>query len=459
MSTFKDLGLSAEQLEAISRLGYTEPTAGQELALPAILADRDVLALAPTGSGKTAAFALGILRSIDIALVQTQALVLCPTRELADQVATQIRKLGSTVANLKVTSITGGMPLGPQIQSLKVHDPHVIVGTPGRVQELLRKKVMHVRSLKVLVLDEADRMLDMGFAEALDDILSRLPEQKQTLMFSATMPDSIDAVAGKHLREPVRVQPQIELQHGDIREEFLSVTATNKLDVLVQLLQQRRPAACVAFCNTRKACDEVQLHLDAAGFSALALHGDYEQRDRDEVMIQFANESANVLVATDVAARGIDISHLDLVVNVDVPFEPEVYVHRIGRTGRAGAKGEAITLVGPTDGNRIAQIEALLGKLISATHPKLQFKPSSSKHLAPMQTIRIDGGKTDKLRPGDILGTLTGEGGIDGKVIGKINITPLRSYVAIQRGSARDAVNYLRNGKIKGRRFRASLIH
>lgn len=458
MTQFAEFDLPAELLEAITQSGYKELTPIQRETMPAILEGRDVLALAPTGSGKTAAFSLGLLKEIDLGLVQTQALVLCPTRELADQVAGQIRKLGSRLPNLKVSVLTGGMPLGPQIASLKVHDPHVVVGTPGRIQELLRKKILHIRSLKVLVLDEADRMLDMGFTDQVTDILSRTPPKKQTLMFSATMPEAAEHISNQYLNDPLKVDAQSEAQHADIRTHFYRVGESHKLQALAQVLHHKDPQACVVFCNTRKMCDDVQHYLDQVGFSALALHGDFEQRDRDEVLLQFANESANVLVATDVAARGIDITHIDLVINYDVPFEPESYVHRIGRTGRAGAKGDAITLVTEVDGGRVQNIEDHLGTAVKPEVLRVTMKPTGVKHYAPMQTIRIDGGKTDKLRPGDLLGTLTGEGGLSANAIGKINIMPTKSYVAIKRGQVQDALNYLRNGKIKGKRFRAGLL-
>jgi ATP-independent RNA helicase DbpA len=260
------------------------------------------------------------------------------------------------------------------------------------------------------------------------------------------------------MQEAVRIQAAGEAAHADIRSEFFQVREAEKAMALIQVLRERRPQAAVVFCNTRKACDAVQQQLDAAGFSALALHGDYEQRDRDEVLIRFANESANVLVATDVAARGLDVSHVDLVINYDVPFEPEVHIHRVGRTGRAGKQGNAITLVGDTDGNRLSAIAALLGTPIEPKTLRSMRLSNAEKLFAPMRTLRIDGGKSDKLRPGDILGTLTGEGGLKAEAIGKIAIRATRSYVAIRRGQAQAALNYLRNGKIKGRKFRAASL-
>ena len=458
MTAFTQLALPAALLEAVELAGLTDMTPVQEQALPPILENRDVLALAPTGSGKTAAFALGLLREIQTERIQTQALVLCPTRELADQVAAQIRRFGVRLPNLKVLLLTGGMPMGPQLSSLSVHDPHVVVGTPGRIVDLLKKRALYLQNLRTLVLDEADRMLDMGFTESLEAILAKVPKQRQTLMFSATMPEALETIARTHMQEAVRIQAAGEAAHADIRSEFFQVREAEKAMALIQVLRERRPQAAVVFCNTRKACDAVQQQLDAAGFSALALHGDYEQRDRDEVLIRFANESANVLVATDVAARGLDVSHVDLVINYDVPFEPEVHIHRVGRTGRAGKQGNAITLVGDTDGNRLSAIAALLGTPIEPKTLRSMRLSNAEKLFAPMRTLRIDGGKSDKLRPGDILGTLTGEGGLKAEAIGKIAIRATRSYVAIRRGQAQAALNYLRNGKIKGRKFRAASL-
>jgi len=453
MNDFNDLGLESPLLAAIESLGYTALTPIQRESLPAILAGRDVIAQAKTGSGKTAAFGLGLLQRIDVAQIRLQALVLCPTRELADQVSKAIRRLAVNIPNVKLLTLCGGMPLGPQLASLE-HDPHIVVGTPGRVQEHLKRGSLHGGGIKVLVLDEADRMLDMGFEEAIDDIVGRIAKHHQTLLFSATYPDAIRAVSGRVQKDPVTVT--IDEAHGDttIEQRAIEVEPPVKLDVLARLLTQEKPEATLVFCNMRKDTEAVAAELDRRGFSALALHGDLDQRDRDEVLVRFANRSCSVLVATDVAARGLDIADLPLVVSFDVAHDPDTHTHRIGRTGRAGASGLAIVLVGSRELNKLHAIEERFG----APLPRHPAKPSNEArkvlNLAPMKTLVIDGGRKDKMRPGDILGALTGDAGLDGKDIGKIDVYATRAYVAIRRDLANKALERLRAGKIKGRSFR-----
>lgn len=453
MNDFKNLGLEPSLLSAIESLGYTALTPIQRESLPAVLDGRDVIAQAKTGSGKTAAFGLGLLQRIDVSQIRLQALVLCPTRELADQVSKAIRRLAVNIPNVKLLTLCGGMPLGPQLASLE-HDPHIVVGTPGRVQEHLKRGSLHGGGIKVLVLDEADRMLDMGFEEAIDDIVGRIAKHHQTLLFSATYPDAIRAVSGRVQKDPVTVT--IDEAHGDatIEQRVVEVEPPVKIDVLARLLTQEKPEATLVFCNMRKDTEAVAAELDRRGFSALALHGDLDQRDRDEVLVRFANRSCSVLVATDVAARGLDIADLPLVVSFDVAHDPDTHTHRIGRTGRAGASGLAILLVGSRELNKLQSIEERLG----APLPRHPAKPANEArkvlNLAPMKTLVIDGGRKDKMRPGDILGALTGDAGLDAKDIGKIDVYATRAYVAIRRDLANKALERLRAGKIKGRSFR-----
>lgn len=459
MTSFNTLPLKPALLASLDTLGYAAMTPVQAQSLPPMLEGRDVIVQAQTGSGKTAAFGLSLLQAIDADTIRLQALVLCPTRELADQVSKAIRKLAAGIPNVKLLTLCGGMPLGPQLASL-THDPHIVVGTPGRVQEHLKRGSLHGGGIKVLVLDEADRMLDMGFAEAIDDIVKRIAKHHQTLLLSATFPEEIRAASGRLQREPVTVtvasdaaaQPAIE-------QRFHEVDPTRKLDALAQVLaDMRKPAAghegALVFCNMRREVDAVAQELDRRGFSALALHGDMDQRDRDEVLVRFANRSCAVLVATDVAARGLDIAALPLVVSYDIAHDPDTHTHRIGRTGRAGHAGLAITLCTPRERPKAQNIEQA-GSAPLPWHP-LKLAPPRGKtlQLAPMKTLVIDAGRQDKLRPGDILGALTGEAGLDASEIGKIDVFATRAYVAINRAQANKALERLRAGRIKGRNFR-----
>ncbi len=454
MNDFSTLPLNPALQPGLDALGYTTLTAVQAQSLPAILARRDVIAQAPTGSGKTAAFGLGLLQALDPATQRVQALVLCPTRELADQVGKQIRRLATGIPNMKLLVLTGGVPLAPQLASLEAHDPHVVVGTPGRVQELARKRALNLGQVRTLVLDEADRMLDMGFEEPIREIAGRTHRERQTLLFSATFPDAIRAIGHDVLRDALEVTVEGADHTPDIRHVFCEVEPAHRQKALAGLLLKHTPESAVVFCNTRKDVDEVAHSLQQFGFSALALHGDMEQRDREEVLVRFANRSCNVLVASDVAARGLDVEDLAAVINYELPTDIETYQHRVGRTGRAGASGLAISLVAGREKTRAEALETQRGAPLDWQKTRLATSRPDVLPQASMRTLRIDGGKTDKLRPGDILGALTGDAGLAGKHIGKIAIYATRSYVAIARDQAGKAVAKLEAGKIKGRRFR-----
>ncbi|HEX8776546.1 MAG TPA: ATP-dependent RNA helicase DbpA [Rhodanobacter sp.] len=462
MTAFATLPLKPALLASLETLDFADMTPVQAQSLPPMLAGRDVIAQAQTGSGKTAAFGLALLQALQVETVRLQALVLCPTRELADQVSKAIRKLAANIPNVKLLTLCGGMPLGPQLASL-AHDPHIVVGTPGRVQEHLKRGSLHGGGIRVLVLDEADRMLDMGFSEAIDDIVGRIAKHHQTLLFSATYPDEIRAVSKRLQRDPVEVTVETPHEETTIEQRFHEVEPAEKMDVLAQLLAKGTLSAeqaqhALVFCNMRKDVDAVAQELDRRGFSALALHGDMEQRDRDEVLVQFANRSCCVLVATDVAARGLDITALPLVVSYDIAHDPDTHTHRVGRTGRAGENGLAITLVTPRERPKALNIEEQLGRPLP-WHP-LRVSPPRGKqlNLAPMKTLVIDAGRQDKLRPGDILGALTGDAGLDAKDIGKIDVFATRAYVAISRALANKALDRLRAGRIKGRNFRVRAL-
>ncbi|WP_298581625.1 ATP-dependent RNA helicase DbpA [uncultured Luteimonas sp.] len=452
---FASLDLPATLLQGIDALGYQCMTPVQAQALPAILAGRDVIAQAPTGSGKTAAFGLGLLSRLDPARIQTQALVLCPTRELADQVGKQLRKLAIGIPNLKLSILCGGIPLGPQLASL-THAPHVVVGTPGRIQELVKQRALQLDGVRALVLDEADRMLDMGFEEAIRDIVKRLPKDRQGLLFSATYPDGIRALGAAMLRDPLEVSIGDGMQPAAIEQLFFEVDAARRAPALAAVLLRHRPESAVVFCNTRADTVEVVGSLSHYGFSALALHGEMEQRDRDEVLVQFANRSCNVLVASDVAARGLDVENLGAVVNYELPSDADTYLHRIGRTGRAGRDGLALSLCAPRELPRARAIEERQGRPLRWEPLQPLSGKAANVPTALMATLRIDAGRGDKLRAGDIVGALTGDAGLHKDAIGRIDVFATRSYVAIARKHAPRALAALRAGRIKGRRFRVS---
>jgi ATP-independent RNA helicase DbpA len=456
MSEFAALPLSPPLLQALNALTFAKMTPVQAQSLPAMLDGRDLIVQAPTGSGKTLAFGLGLLQRLEPALIKVQALVLCPTRELADQVAKEIRRLAIGIPNLKVLTLTGGIALGPQLASLR-KDSHVVVGTPGRIQEMLRKHALSLAKVKTLVLDEADRMLDMGFEESIREIVGKTPGSRQSLLFSATYPEEIRAIARATLRDPLEITVAGVIEQPAIEQLFFEVDLARKPAALAALLLQHRPESSVVFCNTRRDVDDVTEALGGFGISALALHGDIEQRDRDEVLVRFANRSCRVLVASDVAARGLDIKELAAVINYELPPDPDIYTHRIGRTARAGAAGLAINLCTPREMPRALALEKIQNTTLRwQTLPALD--PNKSGLPAAMVTLRIDAGRTDKLRPGDVLGALTGDAGLVAANVGKIDVFATRSYVAIAREVADKALNRLRAGKIKGRNFRVARI-
>ncbi|CAM5531508.1 ATP-dependent RNA helicase DbpA OS=Stutzerimonas stutzeri OX=316 GN=CXK95_14360 PE=3 SV=1 [Stutzerimonas stutzeri] len=353
---FSSLPLSAATLANLAALGYTGMTPIQAQSLPVMLKGRDLIAQAKTGSGKTAAFGIALLEPLNPRYFGRQALVLCPTRELADQVAKELRRLARAADNIKILTLCGGVSIGPQIASLE-HGAHVIVGTPGRVQEHLKKGTLSLDGLNTLVLDEADRMLDMGFYDAIAEVIAQTPARRQTLLFSATYPAGIQQLATTFMRDPQSVK--VAALHDDVQIEqrFYEIAAEQRLEAVLRVLASFRPQSCVAFCFTKQQCQDVVDYLGARGISAMALHGDLEQRDRDQVLAMFANRSLSVLVATDVAARGLDIDALDMVINVELARDAEIHVHRIGRTGRAGNRGLAVSLAAPAEAHRAQAIE------------------------------------------------------------------------------------------------------
>ncbi|PAU88272.1 ATP-dependent RNA helicase DbpA [Pseudomonas sp. WN033] len=456
-TTFASLDLPAALLETLEQLGYQSMTPIQAAALPEILAGHDLIAQSRTGSGKTAAFGIGMLAPLNPAFFGCQALVLAPTRELAGQVASSLRTLARGLPNIKIISLCGGTPFGPQVASLE-QGAHIVVGTPGRVLDHLQRETLSLSGLNCLVLDEADRMLDMGFYDSIASIIGYASPRRQTLLFSATYPAGIDSLAARFLRTPKRVEIASETSAPSITQRFYEVTAEQRLPAVLRLLAAERPQPCIAFCQTRQQCQELESLLNASRVSALALHGDLEQRERDQVLALFANQSCSVLVATDVAARGIDVEGVAAVINVELSPDPAVHTHRIGRSGRAGQPGLALSLVAPRELGRARAIEEQLGAPLD--WQPLERLPDylDSPLLAPMRTLAIAGGRKDKVRPGDLLGALTGEAGLPADAIGKISISDFQALVAIRWDLAKTALQSLEAGKIKGRRFKVRLL-
>jgi ATP-independent RNA helicase DbpA len=456
-TSFSRLNLAPAVLANLESLGYLQMTPIQAESLPHVIAGSDLIARAKTGSGKTVAFGLGLLNLLEQQTFMVQALVLCPTRELADQVAKELRRLARTSANTKIVTLCGGAPFGPQVGSLE-QGAHIVVGTPGRILKHLQKRTLYLGKLRAVVLDEADRMLDMGFHDDIAAILSTTPPQRQTLLFSATYPETILELSAAFQREPVEVT--VESQHSDlkIKQRFYEVEKGKRTKTLAALLAQYKPASTVVFCHTRQQCQEVTEELQQRGIQALALHGDLEQKERDLVLVRFANRSVPVLVATDVAARGLDIKELEAVINYELPRDPEIYVHRIGRTGRAGNKGIALSLFLPAEANRVTAIETYQDSRAQLEESPTLELPEAFSLVPPMITLCIDGGRKEKVRPGDILGALTADVAIPAAKVGKIDIFEHVAYVAIDRTVRKKALRVLAEGKIKGRRFKVKAI-
>lgn len=456
--TFDSISLRTELLENLASLQYHNMTDIQAQSLPAIIQGKDVIAQGKTGSGKTAAFGLGLLNKLDVKKFRIQSLVLCPTRELAEQVATELRKLARTVHNIKILTLCGGVPIGKQIDSL-YHGAHIIVGTPGRIEDHLNRQTLDLSFVDTFVLDEADRMLEMGFQSAIDAVVEQIPAQRQTLLFSATFPEKIETISASIMNKPIMVKVEANHDQSSISQHFFHVNNNeDRLAALSLLLLQHQPQSSVVFCNTKAETLTVCQQLNNQGFSALALNGDLEQRERDQTLVQFANKSASILVATDVAARGLDVDNLDAVFNYQMAHDIEVHVHRVGRTGRAGNKGLAFSFFTNKDQYKIELLNDLLGREI-----RDEALPRASvlqREIVPpaMATILIDSGKKQKIRAGDILGALTRDKDLQGDDIGKIQLFDNWAYVAVNREKRKLALSKISNGKLKGKSVRARLL-
>lgn len=450
---FSSLPLPPAQLVNLESMGYSAMTPIQAATLPQALAGADLIGQAKTGSGKTAAFALPLLARLNPRDFGTQALILCPTRELASQVASEIRRLARYQQNIKVVTLCGGQSIGRQIGSLE-HGAHVVVGTPGRIKDHLYKETLSLKRIGTLVLDEADRMLEMGFIDDIATIIDKTPPSRQTLLFSATFPDNIQSLSRRFQNAPQRIS--VESLHADqqISQRFFVCHKSERLPGLVRLLATFQPSSAVVFCNTKVLVRDVCEYLARSGIHARALHGDMEQRDRDQVLIQFKQLSCTILVATDVAARGLDIDDLPAVVNFELPRNAEVYVHRIGRTGRAGKEGLAISLLTESEHYKLQAIGLYQSRELEFEAIDRIHDTSKPLPQPAFVTLCIHGGRKEKVRAGDVLGALTAEAGIDGKAVGKITVTEYSTYVAIARSDADAALGCLLNGKIKGRKFK-----
>jgi len=444
---FKDLPLPTELLSNLNSLNYEKMTPIQQASIPAILKRQDIIAKAKTGSGKTLAFSLPLVLNIKAKQQHPQALIIAPTRELSEQIATEIKRIARYKSDVKVITLYGGTSLSRQLESLQ-KGADIIVGTPGRLLDHFSRESFELKEIKTLILDEADRMLDMGFADDILKLVSNLPQKRQTLLFSATYPEDISKLTEKVLNNPITIALKEQEQQLKIKETAFLVE--NKEKALIATLQSFQPNLAIIFCNTKIKSNEVAKMLSDKGFDVATLNGDLEQYQRQEMLLQFSNGSLPLLVATDLAARGLDIESVELIVNYDFPHKAEEYTHRVGRTGRADTEGVAVSLCNEYEKRKIEEVRPTLKlKDIKVLKVNKNFFMQGE-----VNTLCIDGGKKKKLRAGDILGTLCKDIGLDAKDIGKINIFDTHAYVAIHKDVIQKAFHGLKNGQIKKRKFR-----
>jgi len=429
---FSTLPLSEEMINNLNTLEYKTMTPVQEESLPPILERADVMAQAKTGSGKTAAFGIGLLHHLDVSDLKVQAAIMCPTRELSEQVANELRRLARLTSNIKILTLVGGEAVYPQKVSLE-KGVHIIVGTPGRIMDTISKGHLDLSNVKTLVLDEADRMLDMGFHDDIAAIIKFTPKHRQTLLFSATYEEETKKLSKKFQLQPEFIHITSEADEVGITQTFYNVHEDDKVELIDGLMAENELESCIIFCNQKITCDDVAQELHFRGYDVASLHADLDQKERNEVLTMFSNKSLNVLVATDVASRGLDIKELPAVFNYDISHQAEVYVHRIGRTGRMGQTGRAYTFVGSKEGKFVEAISKYTQEKITLKNPPQLNSNKKFTRTAPMKTLKILAGKKDKLRPGDFVGALAGEVGIKGDSIGNISIVDRFSYIAIEK--------------------------
>jgi ATP-dependent RNA helicase DbpA len=451
---FTSLAILPALLQSLEQLDFHNMTTIQKKSLPFILENKDIIAQAKTGSGKTVSFGIGILNKLNIKKFRVQSLILCPTRELADQVANELRKLARTLHNIKILTLCGGVPMRPQTLSLQ-HQAHIIVGTPGRVIKHIKQQSLSLKDLDTLVLDEADRMLDMGFIDDITYINGQAPVKKQTLLFSATYPIEIQSLSEDIQDKAIEVKTSSIDTPNNITETLYKVTPKEKLRVLVNILGRYRPKTTIIFINMKVSAKDIINFLKKNNIDSLTIHGDLEQYERNDVIEQFTNKSCSILVATDVAARGLDIKDIDLVINYDLPHDYVTYIHRIGRTARAGKSGKAVSIYSDSDLNKIVEYEN--NNIIFENSSSL-IEAQNINISSPNTTLVIEAGKKNKLRAGDILGALTSNGELTAQEIGKISIHDRQSYIAIQKSKIQTAYKILKNGKIKGRKFSSWIL-
>ena len=514
---FEELGLSDEILKAIENKGFEEATPIQAQSIPYIMEGRDIIGQAQTGTGKTAAFGIPILEKLNQGEKTVQGIVLCPTRELAIQVAEEIRELSKFKRGVEILPIYGGQPIDRQIKALK-RKPQIIVGTPGRVMDHMNRGTLKIDKVRMVVLDEADEMLDMGFIDDIVTILKAVPEERQTMLFSATMPKPILELTKRFQKDPKHVMVvHKELTVPKVEQVYFEVKEKTKLEVLSRLIDMYNPKLSLVFCNTKKKVDELVAELQGRGYFADGLHGDLKQVQRDRVMSKFRNGAVDILVATDVAARGIDVDDIEAVFNYDLPQDEEYYVHRIGRTARAGRGGRAFTFVvgreifklrdiqryakakitlqkAPSsedveevrtnlfldkvieimDEDDLSQYVSIIERLAGEDYTSIEIaaallkmaignKDKEVQHEETdfdntgaedgMVRLFINIGRNQKIRPGDIVGGIAGETGIPGKLIGSIDIYDKYTFVEVPREYAGDVIRIMKDNQIKGRRI------
>ena len=449
-SKFDILNIEKENLDNLTSLGFEFMTPIQEKSLPYILDNKDVIGKAKTGSGKTISFGLGILNNLDTNKFRIQILVLCPTRELAAQVAKTLKDIARYKHNIKILNLTGGVPYKPQVHSLS-HQAHILVGTPGRVLKHLKEESFNATDINTFVLDEADRMLDMGFEEDINLIIDYLPNERQTMLFSATYQNNIKDLSKLIMNDPLTIEVESTHSNETITQKFYEVEHHQKTSMIMKLFESTTKSVMI-FCNTKIQCNELADRLEEFDLEPLVLHSDLEQKYRDETLILFSNKSYPILIATDVASRGLDIEDVDMIINYDLPFDFEVYTHRIGRTARAGKDGKAVSFI-----NNINAFEDL--KDYFNTYFELENitqiqNKDDTKLDYEYSTLYINGGKRHKLRAGDILGALTAGIGLDKNDIGKINILPTCSYVAVKNAVYEKAFKGLNSNKMKNKFYK-----
>jgi ATP-dependent RNA helicase DeaD len=469
--SFEELGLSKLTLEALQDVGYESPSPIQEQAIPSLLEGRDVIGQAQTGTGKTAAFGLPIMEYVDPSLAEVQALVLTPTRELCIQVTQALRAYGHR-KRVDVVAVFGGAPIRTQQAQLRAGG-HVVVGTVGRVLDLISRHSLLLHDCRFVVLDEADEMLDLGFLEDVERILALTPSGRQTALFSATMPLPIRKLADRYLYDPVHVKVEAATLTIDTVAQFqLPVEPRGKPEALAEVLKAERPEQAIVFVRTKIRCDDLFRLLRETGLNVRALHGDMTQGSRDGVMLAFKGGRVPILVATDVAARGLDISTVTHVINYDVPTSPDTYVHRIGRTGRIGRSGRAITFVEPRQLRELSAIERHIGTSIAAWQSGAQAPPTPVKELPrrhskphisrdgsePRAKLALKGGRAAGLRVADLVAAVTASTGLDGEAISDVVVLDRFSFLSVPASEADAVVTALSGKRVRGRPLHAERV-